>query len=80
MRGPSKPRTIGSGSEFDSMLAESGLTRASLSLDMAVSSPQPLDKGQVDEHGNKILGGELLVKVWDAQVISNLIESQSTEI
>ena len=68
MRGPSKPRTIGSGSEFDAMLADSGLTRASLSLDMAVSPTQALDKGQVDENGNKILGGELVVKVWEAQV------------
>ena len=70
MRQPNKPRTIGSGTEFDAMLADSGLTRASLgSLDRTLSSPATAaDKEQLDEHGNPILGGELLVKVWDAQV------------
>ena len=70
MRQSNKPRTIGSGTEFDAMLADSGLTRASLgSLDRTLSSPATAaDKEQLDEHGNPILGGELLVKVWDAQV------------
>ena len=68
MRTSTKPRTIGSGHEFDAMLAESGLTRASLSLDRVISSPKTNDGEQVDDHGNKILGGELVVKVWDAQV------------
>jgi len=67
MRHAAKSRTIGSASEFDAMLADSGLTRASLSLDRALSSPTAVDREQVDERGNKILGGELVVKVWDAQ-------------
>ena len=76
IRSNAKPRTIGSGTEFDAMLADSGLTRASLSLDRTTSSPKVIDSNaQVDGHGNKILGGELVVKVSDAQVcyLTNLI-------
>lgn len=68
MRSTAKPRTIGSASEFDAMLADSGLTRASLSMDRMGASPKLAENNQVDEQGNKILGGELVVKVWDAQV------------
>lgn len=68
MRQTVKPRTIGSGAEFDGMLAESGLTSASLSLERALSPQTLTDKEQTDEDGNPILGGELVVKVVDAQV------------
>lgn len=72
MRSTTKPRTIGSGSEFDAMLADSGLTRASLSLDRGPGSPKLSGKAQTDGHGNRILGGELVVKVWDAQVSAHV--------
>lgn len=65
-----KQRTIGSGVEFDAMLAEAGLTHASLSLDRNYGSPVATDKEKLDAAGNPILGGELLVKVIDAQVLS----------
>lgn len=57
MRPATKPRTIGSASEFDAMLAEGGLTRASLSLAPSLGSPAATDRPQIDEQGNKILGG-----------------------
>lgn len=69
MRQPPKQRTIGSGVEFDAMLAENGLTRASFSLDHGLSSPTAADGARLDGYGNPILGGELVVKVVDAQVL-----------
>lgn len=68
MRQQPKQRTIGSGIEFDAMLAENGLTRASFSLDRGLGSPTSTDGGRMDTSGNPILGGELVVKVVDAQV------------
>lgn len=65
MRQPLKSRTIGSTSDMDAMLAAGGLSR--LGLDRTLSSPAAVDKERLDDDANRILGGELVVKVVDAQ-------------
>ena len=70
MRQHNRAKTAGSASELDAALADAAHTRsASTSGPPSARDSEKLD--HVDEHGDPILGGELMVKVVDAQARSS---------
>lgn len=67
MRPSSKPRG-GSAEDADAMVRDAVMREGFRSIASSLHSNISEEKERLDEAGNPILGGELLVKIVDAQV------------